>query len=276
MVGAQYGANTREVTARVEAALEDLRPGPRPGRRGFAAGSVPAGELHHHRQCQRAPGARARRHSRRRRAVRLPVRLAHLRDLVGGDPALAHRRRGGAPGHGREPQHHDAGRPRHRHRRGGGRRGDRRRERGATPAREPAPRFARPGGEGGHRRHPGSPHRGRLRHLRRAAGVPAGAGPVRHRRQAVRPPRPRLHPRGGGLARRGAHRHSRSVDDAPHRAARDGYARPAGDALVARRLHPPPPGDQPRTAHRHRLRHPGDPGGRPPRRRSSAAPSCPT
>ena len=136
------------------------------------------------------------------RAVRLPAQCAHDRDLAHRHSRLDPVDRHHLPSDGAVHQHHDAGRPRHRHRRTGRRRRGRRREHLPPPAREPragqsAQRLRRRGlGQ------PGSPLRHRLCHDDHRAGLRAAVRAVRHRRPAVRAAGPGLHHLDPGQPRR--------------------------------------------------------------------------
>jgi HME family heavy-metal exporter len=143
----QPTADTVKLTRSIEAALGDLKQ-VAAGRHGGAAGHLPPGQLH------RGVDQHAARQADRRVGLRggdpvlLPRNAAHHADR-------AHRHSGVDLDHGAGvqvlrpvDQHHDAGRPDHRHRRPGGRRRGGRGERAAPPERWTGP------GTHDHRMHP--------------------------------------------------------------------------------------------------------------------------
>ncbi len=149
-----------------------------------ACQAVPPGGLHHHRHAQCARFARAGRAPGGAGHCADAAGLARGADLLAGHSAVAAGRGHRAGVDGRDAQCDDPGRPGDRHRRGGGRCGDRRREHPAPTARQrcgraPAAAVARRA-----RCLPGSARRGGLRHRSGAAGhradlVAAGAvGPL--------------------------------------------------------------------------------------------------
>ena len=174
---------------------------------------LPARHLHRtrHRQPHPCPADRLPAGDLDHRSV--PVRMAHRIDQRGGDPDLPGHRRAGAVLVRRRGEHDDPRRAGRRGRRGGGRRDHRRGEHPAPTTAEPARRFPDIDGTGDPEGLARGPRRDSLRddhHPRRG-----GAG-VLHRR-AFRLLLPsvdhRLRARGGRLAGRRAHRHTRAVPD---------------------------------------------------------------
>ena len=231
----QYGANTLEVTAGIEAALADLAPGAAAGGRNPARRTFPSGQLRHDGNRQSALVAADRRGAGRGRAVPFHVRSAHGRDLLHGNPdfSAGSGRRGAA--FWRHAQYDDPGGPRHRGRRGRRRRGYRRREHHPAAAREQAARGPASGRDRRPRSHLRSPQRRRLCHLRGDPRLPPGRHVAGGCRSAVRAARHHLHPRGPGLARRrpdGDPGAGASVPAAAHEGAR--AAGPALDPAALR------------------------------------------
>ena len=146
---------------------------------------LPARDVHRPGAPQHHHVAAAGRAAGVRRPDALPRRPAHRGDLAHRHPALAalgdHPARGARLLH----QHADAGRARHRARRGGGRRDHRRGEHRPAPAgaaaRRPEPDIGEVVVRGVAR---GARQRG-VRHVRGGAGVPAGAGAHRRAGRAV-------------------------------------------------------------------------------------------
>jgi hypothetical protein len=148
VVSAQLGANTKVVAQRAEEALARLEPAIR------AAGITLRPDIfrpsdHRSRAAQHRHVAPARGGPRGRGPARVPVGCRGRRDIPHGDPTVAARRAHRAGPARVRYQHADAGRARHRARRGGGRREHTRGEHRAAAAGErhaPAERHRRAGG----------------------------------------------------------------------------------------------------------------------------------